>query len=419
MNSRNRDLVAPIPTRSAFPEHSQKAVEREMLGPVPTRGRIRRWPALEEEGVDPLATPLHTLDELVEAVRVDQLPLTIIAHGWAGDSARVFLKGLSLLLQETDAVWLVQVNEQDADASVVPPGLEGAVTLNLTRPTDRRVYDNLVADIVFFNAREEIEANHAVGFEQRAQAIIIDGEGPKCDSGLHACNEAGIPLFVWLRGNALADHCEQFRGLTVVAGATGAPEEPEVDRIGEWLTERCVYFENRYGRRLSFRSQIREVIDQYPPRSTWNEDLILQAHKHHWPEWAVECLPGLYVPLKDLSDGGRAAFVLHLILACVPERFKRDIEGELCEGQILELKMPVETAEFIKPIAGIFEDHLGNFPYPSERSFIDGAINNALIDVVIHLETVDSEASQKVKHMREARRRRDEGFPLPHGDLTN
>jgi hypothetical protein len=55
--------------------------------------------------------------------------------------------------------------------------VDGGVILDLTQPEERRTYENLVADVVFFTAMEAFEAGEAVRWARRTEVTVVSSEG--------------------------------------------------------------------------------------------------------------------------------------------------------------------------------------------------------------------------------------------------
>jgi hypothetical protein len=135
---------------------------------------------------------------------VGDFPLTILVHGWGGQSAKAFLAAISLALWRNDALWLIPVKE--TQLSIEPAEVEGAVVLDLSRETDQRTYRNLIGDVVFFPALEESEGVQISEWSRRARAFIIDGSKSQVDAVLRAACEAMLMTYRWSEETALEEY---------------------------------------------------------------------------------------------------------------------------------------------------------------------------------------------------------------------
>ena len=95
------------------------------------------------------------------------------------------------------------------------------------------------------------------------------------------------------------DGLDGIRLMPVSAATRG---EPALYAIGKALGRMATHVEKEPDCRLKFQSLISRIVETYPGRSNWDQDLIYQADKNQWPSWAVECLPRLYVPLVNFPD---------------------------------------------------------------------------------------------------------------------
>ncbi|MGB8508126.1 MAG: hypothetical protein WCD76_06965, partial [Pyrinomonadaceae bacterium] len=179
-----------------------------------------------------------------------------------------------------------------------------------------------------------------------------------------------------------------------------ATADAPADEVGAELTEMAAYLQGDFMRRQYFRAEIVKKIGEYPEYPKWDETLIRQAHKRRWEDWAVDCLPSLYV---SLSGGGGASTALawHYVVKSVPEKHAPTVLDELCGGAFLLVEADDEAVAYMRTGASIFEEIFKTFPYPSERSFKYGAINNALLLIERSLEGEDEDAAQRVKRLRQ------------------
>jgi len=193
-----------------------------------------------------------------------------------------------------------------------------------------------------------------------------------------------------------------LEGLRLMPESEATLGEPALDAIGKALRNMASHLNQEPDRRQQFRSLIAKVLETYPGRPSWNIDLVQQADKYQWPVWAVECLPSLYIPLKDQLCESDRAMVWHYILACVPESHKYEVITELCEGYVLDVKMSEEVSNFVQFIAPVFEQARLNNPYSSDRSVI-AVVAGAMSQVEL-LATIQ-DAHEAITAIRQARRR--------------
>jgi hypothetical protein len=383
--------------------------------PLPSEGRTRGPVAPLAAGTGEDGQPLLTFAELLEELRqqTSYMPLTIIIHGWGGREARHFFETIAPSLGDTDAVWVAPLFERgggaSATASPIAPSefsaahttvVEGAVTLRLDDPggypSDERIYANLFGDLIFFPAAERCEEARAAGFRRRARAVLVHAEGAFAENVSKAAEAVGLTVCLW-PGEPKAGGVAAPSG--VVASAVGI-DDALVGEVGAALTEMAAYLRDDFARRQYLRAEIVRKVGEYPEHTRWGEALVLQAHKHGWEEWAVDCLPALYVPLGD-ADGGPKALAWHYVVKCVPERHAPRVLEELCGGVFLLVEAGEKADGYMRMGAGIFEEQLRNFPYLSERSFKDGAVNNALLYIELALGNEDEEASRRVRRLRQ------------------
>jgi hypothetical protein len=150
------DFVLPIRTRGTLAW--LRTVSDHPGAPRHTRGSTLTSgaPSTDLPGI---------IHDLREAAR--KIPLTVVVHGWDSPTARAFLEALQPLLWPEDAVWLaprLDVRTSEAD---------GTILLDLSRSTERRIYNNLVADLTFFCAMEPSEVEIAAGWAGRSQLAIV------------------------------------------------------------------------------------------------------------------------------------------------------------------------------------------------------------------------------------------------------
>ncbi|HEV7892634.1 MAG TPA: hypothetical protein VGP08_18620 [Pyrinomonadaceae bacterium] len=134
------------------------------------------------------------------------------------------------------------------------------------------------------------------------------------------------------------DEYAGFEGVRLMPASSAARGRPALDAIGEGLAFMAGYIEERRDRRAEFFRLIERVLRTYPGRPTWDSDLVWQAHYREWPNWAVSCLPKMFVPLA--SEGGRRTALLWevylIILRCNGVGFEVGADDWLCQDSILK-----------------------------------------------------------------------------------
>lgn len=336
----------------------------------------------------PLLPPDNTLGSAQDLSQLNKesrkqlknLPLTILAHGWEDDAPRAFLGILRKTgRKKDDAVWLIPA-ENSSSSSESRPEDEGEL-LNLTKPTDQRIYDNLIGDVVFFPGLAEAEIAMAVALKSRARAFIIDDRNPFAEAIKQALGETKTPIFNWAGQYELSGYNQPVASeqqAAPVETAMAALEESKLDEIGESLKQSATRLENSALRRSEFRSYILRVLDSYPGHPTWNSDFVRMADKHQWPIWATECLPSLFVPLETPSNEKQRALVWHYILECMPDARKPAIKERLCQGHWLEIECSPETTNVISHSANVFEQNLRDSRLASDRAFMAAVYESAV-----------------------------------------
>jgi hypothetical protein len=399
--------IAPIRMPSAIPMRAREASPTSERARVRTRGPIRLY---DQSRADESGGPTKiSLKALMDRVRADSngCALTIVVHGWDSEPTRAFLSLILELfhersLQEEDAIWLVQGGDKD---TLVSPSMEGAVLLSLSSDTesfannDHRIYNNLVGDVVFFSASEAVEADFAASCRERARTIVINREGEH--KGLIWKEVKDARLIVWLwSGSQILTEYSGIEEIPSVAEGADVKSKVDLEEICEALKNKAIDLEAEHNRRLELRSWIEKMLEKYPGRATWNADLIELADRCNWPRWTAESLPSLYVRTENLPEGGAVAFVWHHIRDCIPVDQEDRVEREMWSGEFYEICMTAATAQIADSVAGLFERHLGNLPYPSQRAFT-GATNDAMQDVELFLQDSYPETAAKIHELRE------------------
>lgn len=388
-----------LPTTRPLIDASQEGDTDESRDcrPVGTRGRL----------LPPEPQKSQTLRSLVTSVRkqANEMPLTIVIHKWQHQSSIDFLAVLSNLLQRWDAIWLVSGSQpEDIEGSAGVRGLptssiDKIIVLDLAKAVDRQIYNNLVADILFIADAGQGDAELIKRFERQCRFLIFDGPGDQNERPLTAAEVLETNVCRWLGKGR--DSVQINPPVTIVAQDSGPLEsrnQPVLDEIGSALKELAIQIEKDPEkvptRRGEFRSHITKILDRYPSHLSWNEDLARMADGYEWPSWAVESLPTLYIPIRQLDDQRTRSLVWDYIQACIPESYEYSMEDELCKGQLVQITMPARTHKLVEGFVRVFDKYLKDNPYSSEGSFLAG-INRAMLEIKTWLLRQNIATSQK------------------------
>jgi hypothetical protein len=199
------------------------------------------------------------------------------------------------------------------------------------------------------------------------------------------------------------DEFDGFEGTRLMPPSQEKRGVPSLDAIGTCLKAIASGLNDETDRRKEFRYYLKRVIETYPGWPTWEVDLILQADRNHWPTWAIESLPKLYVAIDRETYGRESKLIWHYVLACIPESYSYEVLQELCDGQVLEVIIPESHLTFFELIAQRFEQARHQNPFPSDRSII-GVITAALCELELlaqtsndaHLAGIIEEARRKI-----------------------
>jgi hypothetical protein len=177
------DLIVPIRTRGAI--RAREAIRTR--GAVQVRGT--------SSGGRPHTAKPVTFPVLLATLRKEakDLPLSIVVYGWGGKPAEEFVSKLRPHLGPEDAMVLLP-SRQEKPATAVP---EGAVLLNMNRPSHKRVYKNghLNGDIVFLG--EPVGKSEIETWKGSARAVIVKEGQPKAETDLKAARKIGLCGYHW------------------------------------------------------------------------------------------------------------------------------------------------------------------------------------------------------------------------------
>ncbi|MGB7923156.1 MAG: hypothetical protein WCF57_07920 [Pyrinomonadaceae bacterium] len=92
-------------------------------------------------------------------------------------------------------------------------------------------------------------------------------------------------------------------GILRMPGSATEPDKPAIEDTGWMLTKMVEYLESEEKRHRTFRRLLERTKEAWPDYPNWDEDLLRQAIKYQWPEWAILRLDTLVVPLDNWTEG--------------------------------------------------------------------------------------------------------------------
>jgi hypothetical protein len=202
-----------------------------------------------------------------------------------------------------------------------------------------------------------------------------------------------LPLWERMRGAGGDSYLpgsvyDAFHGVRVKGTLNGNHVGPDIPAIAAALNGVALDIERSSRPRRTFRRWVDQVIETYPGRPSWHTDLIRSAHENGWPWWAVLYLPRLFAVLPGPDSGHASVLLWHYVERCLPVSSAYRIVSKLCEGQILEMLVPVDHVGRIRKIAERFEAvRIGN-PYGSVQSIM-GAATHLMADIEIRASETD------------------------------
>jgi hypothetical protein len=223
---------------------------------------------------------------------------------------------------------------------------------------------------------------------------------------------------VWLemirqRGHEFltGDEYAAFEGVRLMPASEATRGEPAMDAIGAALAAMSAHLEERRDRRLEFHRLINLVLRTYPQRPLSYSKLVYEAHDNGWPDWAVSCLPKLFIPLATQEEGWREVLLWEVFVAIL-ESAGVDFEREewLCHdssmypGLVTRVRLPEDAFHFLSDIAPKVESNRLTLGLNVYRDVI-GAANDALssIEIALIYEVVDGRGLFCSDHIRNAR----------------
>ena len=132
------------------------------------------------------------------------------------------------------------------------------------------------------------------------------------------------------------DEYAGFEGVRLMPSSSTTRGTPAVDDIGEALANMAKYIEHNRDRRVEFHGLIDRVIRTYSGRPAWDGELVHQAHMRSWPDWAVSCLPRLFVPLP--SEGAQRTVLIWEVYVIIlrASGIEFEVDEWLCQNSILK-----------------------------------------------------------------------------------
>ena len=132
------------------------------------------------------------------------------------------------------------------------------------------------------------------------------------------------------------DEYAGFEGIRLMPSSSTTRGTPAVDDIGEALAIIATYIAHNRDRRVEFHGLIDRVLRTYSGRPAWDSELVHQAHRRVWPDWAVSCLPRLFVPLH--SEGAQRTALIWEVYVVILRASGVEVEINewLCQDSILK-----------------------------------------------------------------------------------
>lgn len=146
------------------------------------------------------------------------------------------------------------------------------------------------------------------------------------------------------------------------------PDVP-VDTLGDLLKKKADQLnDNTNQRREVFRLYMNEHLkllhDVYPDWDSQERDLILQANQKCWPDWAVECLPKLYVRVERTKEDSYRGYLWYRLALCILEdEDKYKIQDKICNGLFLLAEIGNQADLYIRSKAAPKFERYMNQPY--------------------------------------------------------
>jgi hypothetical protein len=122
---------------------------------------------------------------------------------------------------------------------------------------------------------------------------------------------------------------DAFHGILWMPLGPGKSGAPDLDAIGWALRQMADYLEKN--RPVEYCDRFRHLLDEVRntyPRDTWDYDLLMQADRHSFPRWAVQCLPDLCFASNNEQ------FIWKEIVRRIPEKLYT-IVRTLCNNEVV------------------------------------------------------------------------------------
>jgi hypothetical protein len=201
----------------------------------------------------------------------------------------------------------------------------------------------------------------------------------------------------FLGGNEYAG----FEGVLPMPASRETRGQPALDALGQALRLMAERLKVEHDRRPRFRRLVERALATYPGRARWPQEMIAEANKHNWPEWALDCIE-LFVALPGTDEKGRRTFllwrpafeVISVAVQCLVVR-------TFCRDNVLEVKLPAEQEPFARQVALPLEDARRNVPYPSERA-VAGATNDMIAQIELSMPRKPNVAKKIAKKRKRA-----------------
>jgi hypothetical protein len=191
------------------------------------------------------------------------------------------------------------------------------------------------------------------------------------------------------------DEYDGFLGVLFLCKPDVRKGEPLVDEIGLSLGLMSQRLEKSSDRRVAFQLLIRRALDAYPGRPTWDSDLIFQADKNKWPDWAVSSLPSLCVRLDGSDGGGEGMYLLWELFVPPLDKFHVNytVRKELCGGKVYLAHVPRQASRLLLKIALPVERRRLEVPLASYSAVV-GAVSDMLSEAQTVIEEKDKAAAR-------------------------
>ncbi|MCI0488513.1 MAG: hypothetical protein L0229_18145 [Blastocatellia bacterium] len=89
------------------------------------------------------------------------------------------------------------------------------------------------------------------------------------------------------------DENDGLEGVRFMPPSSEKRGEPAIEAIGMALKAMAIHLDQDEEHRTEFRSLINKIVETYPGRPTWDIDLLYQAGKNQWLDWAMQSIPGM------------------------------------------------------------------------------------------------------------------------------